>query len=152
MRRRRIPQRAPIFVGCEGLSEMGYAGWLRNLARDRQLPVHLVLSDLGRGAGDPLARVELAIQRVLILERNRVPFVGRFLLLDTDQLSLDANRANRARAFAQQHNFGVIWQDPTHEGFLLRHLPNCLTRNPPNALVAKAHLILKWPGYVKPMT
>jgi hypothetical protein len=39
----------PIFVGCEGQSEVDYVGWLRNLARDRHLPVHLELADLGRG-------------------------------------------------------------------------------------------------------
>lgn len=152
MRRPRIPQRAPIFVGCEGLSEMGYAGWLRNLARDRQLPVHLELGDLGKGAGDPLARIELAIERIAALERNRVPFVRRFILLDTDQLALNANRANQARNLAQQQNLTVIWQAPTHEGFLLRHLPNRLTRNPPSAQVAQTDLLHVWPAYAKPMT
>jgi hypothetical protein len=152
MRRLRIPQRAPIFVGCEGLSEMGYAGWLRNLARDRQLPVHLELSDLGKGAGDPLARIELAVDRIDMLERNRVPFVRRFALLDTDQLALNANRANQARALAQRQNLTVIWQVPTHEAFLLRHLPNRVTRNPANAQIAQAALVQDWPAYAKPMS
>ena len=73
------PQRAPIFIGCEGLSEMGYAGWLRNIVRDRDLPFHLELSDLGRGAGDPLTRIDLAMDRIRRMEGNREPFIGRFL-------------------------------------------------------------------------
>ena len=58
------PQRVPVFIGGEGRSEIAYAGWLRNLARDRDIPVHLELCDLGQGAGDPYTRIEMAIERV----------------------------------------------------------------------------------------
>ncbi len=152
MRRVRLvrPQRTPIFVGCEGQSEMGYAGWLRNLVRDRDLPLHLELSDLGRGAGDPYARVELAIDRLQRMEGNREPFAGRFLFLDTDQLAANVDRAERARRSARDNNLTIIWQNPTHEAFLLRHLPGCDTRRPPNARVAEAALIREWRDYRKP--
>lgn len=144
------PQRTPIFVGCEGLSEMGYAGWLRNLIRDKGLPFHLELSDLGRGAGDPFARIDLAIERVAHLERNREPFVARYVFLDTDQLAADASRAVQARRRATEHDFTVIWQEPTHEAFLLRHLPGCDTRRPPNTREAHKALRREWAAYRKP--
>lgn len=144
------PQRAPIFIGCEGQSEIGYAGWLRNLVRDRDLPFHLELSDLGLGAGDPFARVDLAIERLTRMERNREPFVARYLFLDSDQLVADAGRADQARRRAAAHNFTVIWQEPTHEAFLLRHLPGCDTRRPPNKRLADQALGREWAGYRKP--
>ena len=146
----RRPQRAPIFVGCEGRSEMGYAGWLRNLIRDRKLPFHLELADLGRGAGDPFARVDMAIERLKAHERNREPFIGRFLFLDTDQLAADPDRAERARQLVDKHRFIVIWQEPTHEAFLLRHLPRFVTHQPPDKRAADAALIKAWPEYRKP--
>lgn len=144
------PQRAPIFIGCEGQSEIGYAGWLRNLVRDRDLPFHLELSDLGLGAGDPFARVDLAIERLTRIERNREPFVGRYLFLDTDQLALDPGRANQARQRALEHNFTVIWQVPTHEAFLLRHFPGRDTRQPPDKRTADVALAKEWADYRKP--
>lgn len=152
MRRRRIirPQRAPIFVGCEGQSEVGYASWLRNIVRDRNLPFHLELSDLGLGAGDPFARIDMAIERVSKLEANRQPFIARYLFLDTDQLGIDRVRTEQAHRRARDHNFAVIWQEPTHEAFLLRHLPGRDTRRPPDKRAADAALAREWPGYRKP--
>lgn len=152
MRRRRIirPQRAPVFIGCEGQSEISYASWLRNIIRDRNLPFHLELSDLGRGAGDPFARIDMAIERVNKLEANKQPFIARYLFLDTDQLGIDRDRAEQAHRRARDHNFVVIWQDPTHEAFLLRHFPGRDTRQPPDKRSADAALSREWADYRKP--
>jgi hypothetical protein len=145
-------QRTPIFVGCEGRSEMGYAGWLRNLVRSRDLPFHLELYDLGQGAGDPVTRIAMAVDRIKQLEQNRVPFSRKFLFLDTDQLAADAQRAELARRRAEENNIVVIWQEPTHEAFLLKHLPRCLTLRPASKQIADAELSKKWTGYKKPLT
>jgi len=145
------PQRAPIFIGCEGLSEMGYAGWLRNIVRDRDLPFHLELSDLGRGAGDPLTRIDLAMDRIRRMEGNREPFIGRFLFLDTDQLVTKSAR-EQARRRADDDDITVIWQDPTHEAFLLRHFPARVTHRPPTKQAADTALAKEWVGYEKPCT
>jgi hypothetical protein len=152
MRRARIirQQRAPVFIGCEGQSEIGYCGWLRNLVRDRRLPFHLELADLGRGAGDPFARVDMAIERIARLEGNREPFIGRYLFLDTDQLAADPDRAERARGRASSHGLTIIWQEPTHEAFLLRHSPGLDTRRPPDKRSADTALAKAWAGYRKP--
>lgn len=150
-RRQKIrQQRDPVFIGGEGQSEICYASWLRNLVRDRDLPFHLELCDLGRGAGDPFARVDLAIERVTRMERNRVPFVGRYLFLDTDQLARDAGRAHQAHKRARENNFTVIWQEPTHEAFLLRHFPGRDMNQPPTKRAADLALAKEWANYHKP--
>lgn len=154
MTRRRtiIPQRAPIFIGGEGQSEIAYAGWLRNLIRDRSLPFHLELCDLGPGAGDPLSRIEMAIERLERLEKNRERYVKRYLFLDTDQLATNVGRADQAHRLADRNQLTVIWQDPTHEAFLLRHLAGCDTRRPPDKRSADRALIKEWSDYRKPCT
>ena len=144
------PQRAPIFIGGEGQSEVGYAGWLRNLVRDRDLPFHLELCDLGRGAGDPFTRMDMAFERLTRMEKNREPFVGRFLFLDTDQLAGDRTRAEQARRRALEHKLTVIWQEPTHEAFLLRHFPGREMRRPPDKRSADGALAREWDDYRKP--
>lgn len=148
--RAKRPQKSPIFIGGEGQSELGYAGWLLGLVRDRNLPFHLELCNLGRGAGDPLVRIDLAFDRLTRMERNREPFVGRFLFLDTDQFAADPAREGQAHQRAQEHGFTVIWQVPTHEAFLLRHFPGRDTRQPPNKQAADTALAKEWPDYRKP--
>lgn len=153
MRRRPIrPQRVPVFIGCEGQSEVAYAAWLRNQVRDRDLAYHLELADLGRGAGDPLARVEMAIERVERWERNREQFAGRFIFLDTDQLAISRARAQDARTRAEESGFVIIWQEPTHEAFLLRHLEGHLTKRPATKRLADQALVKVWADYQKPRT
>ena len=42
-----IPQRRPVYIGCEGASEASYAGLPQDMLRDADLAVHLVIEDLG---------------------------------------------------------------------------------------------------------
>ena len=74
MTRRRIPhrpQRRPVYIGCEGASESGYAALLQDFLNDGGLAVHLTIDELSPGAGDPLARVELAVNRIAMLAKKR---------------------------------------------------------------------------------
>jgi hypothetical protein len=148
----RRPQKAPIFVGCEGRSEMGYVRWLRNMVLDQNLPFHIEPYDLGQGAGEPVSRIAMAVDRINQLEKSRIAFTRKFLFLDTDQLAGDAAREELAKRRATENNIVVIWQHPTHEAFLLRHLPNCLTNQPPDKRRADVALAKKWAGYQKPLT
>jgi hypothetical protein len=142
-------QRTPIFIGCEGQSEMRYAGWLRNLVIEQNLPFHLVLEDLGCG-GEPFKRVDMAIARVKQIEKNKERFFARYLFLDTDQLAANSGRADQARRLAFENKFTVIWQDPTHEAFLLRHFPRRDTHCPPDKRAADVALAREWADYRKP--
>jgi hypothetical protein len=74
MSRRRPPfieLRRPVYIGCEGASEVGYVGFLQDLIRNANLPVHLHVDELGPGTGDPLSRIEMAVLRLKQLERKR---------------------------------------------------------------------------------
>lgn len=155
MTRRRpphIPLRRPVYVGCEGASEVSYAGFLQDLIRDAGLPVHLVVEELGPGAGDPLARVEMAVRRIAHLRRTRTAPVGRFVLLDFDQAEREPPRADRARRLADAHNITILWQRPCFEAVLLRHVDGRSTHRPPDTPGAEKALLKEWPEYAKPMT
>lgn len=149
-RRPFIPQRKPIFIGCEGESEQGYAGFLQDLIFDGDLHVHLNIELLK--AGDPLARIELAIRRLSQLRKTRSIFADKFVLLDTDQLALSAARANRARELATANDIRIVWQEPCFEAMLLRHLPGRTAHRPPTSLAAHNAICQEWPQYEKPMS
>jgi hypothetical protein len=154
MRKRRssIPLRRPVFVGCEGESESGYAGLLQDMIREANVPVHLLIADLGIGAGDPLSRVELAVRKLEQLRRTRTAPPEKFVLLDSDQAERDRNRATAARNLAVQYDIQIIWQRPCFEAVILRHLPRCATRRPPDSPEAERALRREWADYRKPMT
>jgi hypothetical protein len=153
MRKRRssIPQRRPIFVGCEGESESGYVGLLQDLIRDASVPVHLIVVDLGIGAGDPLTRIEMAVRKLEQLRRTRTAPPERFILLDYDQVDSNRDRATAAQRLAAQHNIQIVWQRPCFEAVILRHLPQCATRRPPDTPEAERALRREWAEYRKPM-
>lgn len=154
MRRRppSIPERRPVFIGCEGESEVAYAGLLQGMLREEGLHVHLVVRDLGRGAGDPFARIQLAVQRLKQLHRTRLVPPERFVMLDGDQAMRDHERAAAACRLAAEHNIAIVWQEPCFEALLLRHLPDRATRRPPDTPEALRVLEQEWPGYSKPMS
>jgi hypothetical protein len=147
-----IPQRTPIFVGCEGESEAAYVAFLRGLAEAARLPVHLHVEPFPAGVGDPLARVERAVLRLRQLRRQRGDFHSRFILLDADQLELARERGERAVRLAGDNAIELIWQRPCHEALLLRHLPQRADRRPANARDALRALQGEWDSYTKPMT
>jgi hypothetical protein len=148
-RRPFIPQRKPIFIGCEGESEQGYAGFLQDLIHEADLHIHLNIELLK--AGDPLSRVELSVKKLAQLRRTRGNFPDRFVFLDTDQLALSVNRANRARQLAAENDIRIIWQEPCFEAALLRHFEGRTTHRPPTSQVTQIAVQQVWPGYQKPM-
>jgi hypothetical protein len=154
MKRRRptIEPKVPIFVGCEGASECAYVRLLQDFVREQDLPIHLVIEELAPGAGDPLARVEMAVKRLEHLRKVRTAPANRFIMLDTDQIGEAPARAEQARQLAARNNIMLVWQEPCFEAVLLRHLPNCATRQPPTSPAAEQALQQRWPGYEKPMT
>jgi len=148
-RRPHIPLKRVIYVGCEGRSEAGYARLLQTIANSEQLSVHLHVEELHPGAGDPLARVEMAVQRLARLSRTRGAINDRFALLDFDQAEREPQRAERARQLAQANSIEIVWQRPTLEAVLLRHLPNRTAHRPPDAHAAMQALRRDWPDYEK---
>jgi hypothetical protein len=152
MRRYRgsIAPRRRIFLGCEGSSEQAYGTLLGRLARDRpNMHVHIDVVRLNPGAGDPLALVERALQEVARNERGRVPYAIKALLLDRDRIGQAPHRDGQIRVRAREGGLLLIWQEPVHEGFLLRHLLGCEHLRPPKDRCLP-RLQREWSTYTKP--
>jgi hypothetical protein len=147
-RKRTIPPRIPIFFGCEGESERGYGALLNRLIRDStDLHLHIHTELLQPGAGDPLALLQRAIQKIDDLQRKRTAFAYKAVLLDKGR----HDKNQEARRIAAKGGIILIWQRPDHEGFLLRHLDGCQQHRPPAGASFKA-LRQHWPDYAKPQT
>ena len=148
-RRAHRPQRRRIFVGCEGASEVGYVAFIRLLAEEAGLQVHLGIHDC-RG-GDPLAIIETAI-RVHDSRRTKFgAYAARSVFLDADRHGHHSARADRAKQLVKENGFGAIWSTPVLEALLLKHFSGSellRTSTPDLALEA---LLSRWPEYRKGM-
>lgn len=154
MKRRRSPSievRRPVYIGCEGASEAGYAGFLQDLIRAANIPVHLHIDELGPGTGDPLSRIEMAVRRLKQLQKKRSAPRDRFALLDFDQAERDPHRAKVARRIATENTITILWQRPCFEAVLLRHVTGKAGHRPPDTSGAIKALEKEWPEYKKPM-
>ena len=145
------PERKPIFVGCEGQSEVGYIAFISDLAENARLPV-FIKPVLLSPAGDPLARVEKAIRLIDDNRRKRIAYVERFILMDGDQITLAPDRAERAKVLASEHRISIIWQHPCHEALLQRHFAGHEAKLPTTAAISEKQLQKLWPAYSKPMS
>jgi hypothetical protein len=144
-----IAQRRPVFVGCEGKSEAGYAGLIGRLASERESPrIHIVPVQLNPGAGDPVQLIERAASKIKEIERKRDRFWRKAVLIDVASRDVMQSVERRAREYGIQF---VVWQSPDHEALLLRHFRGCENRRPPNGLSMSA-LKKQWPSYEKGMT
>jgi hypothetical protein len=153
MSRRRpyiLPKRS-IFVGCEGKSECSYVGLLQDLIRAMNLSIHLHIEDLGLGAGDPLAKIQLAIRKLEHLRKTRTMPAERFVMMDSDKADEKPERLNQLKILTTKYNIKVIWQNPCFEALLLRHFVAKSTSRPPNTREAERALKREWPEYEKPM-
>ncbi|VVM06174.1 RloB domain-containing protein [Methylacidimicrobium tartarophylax] len=138
-----------IYVGCEGKSEEAYVALLNEFIKEQKLDLWLEADRLNPGAGDPLELVRKASKHVRKEGRNA--FAYKVILLDQDRCSQNPQKAKEARELAEKEGILLLWQDPNHEGFLLRHLPGCQDQNPTTAEEAERRLRQKWPEYEKPM-
>ena len=152
MRRRahHRPERKPVFVGCEGASEVSYVAFLSDLAEAARLPVFI--KPIALREGDPLARVEKAIRLIDDNREKRIDYAARFILMDSDQIAIAPERAAQAKLRATANKISIIWQDPCHEALLLRHFAGHETRRPRTAVASAKLLVKQWPGYQKAMS
>lgn len=150
-RRQPIPQRRRIFLGCEGESEQGYGALLRILLEEVRQDVHL--DPVFLGGGDPLALVKRAAERISRSEltRHEPPYEVRALLLDSDLRGQNSDRDQQALHLAKTFTLRLIWQEPCHEAFLLRHFAECDRLRPPTSALARSRLLQIWNGYEKGM-
>jgi RloB-like protein len=147
-------QRRPVFLGCEGLSEVGYGALIRDILNSQREDIHLDVKLLKPGGGDPLALLEIA-ESILIRARRQggyVPYKLAGILLDCDLLGKDKNRDKKAFKIAEENHIKLIWQNPCHEALLLRHIKNCETLQPSTNKAAFDRLKKEWPDYSKGMS
>jgi hypothetical protein len=150
--RRSVPQRRRFFLGCEGEGEFGYGAALARLLDEQACHVHLDTKLLQPGAGDPLALIERAVSKIAVEERKFGRYVEKIILLDRDRIGQAPARDKAGIPLAAAHNIMLLWQDPCHEAFLLRHLEGFHTHRPPTVTAAMQVLQRQWPAYEKPMT
>jgi hypothetical protein len=144
-----IPQRTRVYLGCEGQSEQSYGRLLSQVAEDAGL--HLLLDTDPLCGGDPLAIVQTAIRHINQRKKLRGDFAHRALLLDRDRIGLTPERDREIAAIAEENSVLLIWQNPCHEGFLLRHFEGQATARPPTSDLAIRELRRIWPEYCKGM-
>ena len=149
---RQKPQRKRFFLGCEGKSEQAYGQLLNKLAQELRVPVYIDVKTLTPGAGNPLALVKRAVKRIKQTELVRTSYSKRFILLDQDQAPARSQIAEDTEALARTNNIILIWQSPSHEAFLLRHLQGHTDKRPLNSNEAEKAIRKAWPEYDKPMT
>lgn len=151
MRRKRkptIPQRERIFIGCEGLSELGYIQWLRMISDANKGYIHPISENLK--GGSLVDMVEKA--QVIFLRKNKeVPIKHKFLILDLDRGHNEPEELMKAKEKIEEYGFTVIWQSPNHEGFLLTHCEDFNAGVPMNKGDVDRLLLRHKPNYSKGM-
>jgi hypothetical protein len=131
------------------MSEVGYGTLIARMARELEnIHVHIDVRVLQPGAGDARALVNRAAQIIANDEQRREPYAVKAILLDTGTQQINAAAAARAAEHGIDY---LIWQSPDHEAVLLRHLPGCQQRRPPQG-ASLAALRAEWPEYEKPMS
>ena len=143
-------QRRRFFVGCEGNSEVGYAAFIRLLAEEAGLAVHLDVRKCQ--GGDPLAIVEAAVQELRRRKNRHGAYAGQAIFLDADRRGDIPDRTARADQLIREHEFRAIWSEPAFEALLLRHMPGCEQLKPATTALALQQLQDCWPRYGKAMT
>jgi hypothetical protein len=110
--------------------------------------LHIHSEQLQPGAGDPLALVQQAVRLIANIQKRRVPFAVKAVLLDRGSPQKNDAAIKHAAQNGIDH---LIWQEPDHEGFLLRHLPGCQQHRPSRGQTLAA-LRREWPDYNKGMS
>lgn len=150
MARRGIPRHKTFFVACEGESEDGYARLLQRFADGAGLRIQILAETIKKTGGEPMRLIANA-RAIIECHRKRSSLVGRFLLLDADQVGSPGHKraAQNAAAAAE---LTLIWQDKCFEAMLLRHFNGYENDSPPTSKEALGRLRKVWPEYSKGMS
>ena len=139
--------RKRIFLGSEGISERNYGQYLRLIADNHNLQVHIDCNYV-TGGGDPLKVVQESIKLMKRHSRNHGDYLVKAVMLDSDKLGRSTDRDNKIRPLAADHDVKLLYSAPNFEAFLLRHFPGCESKMPP-ANTSLSELEKVWPEYYK---
>ena len=122
--------RKRIFLGSEGLSERNYGQYLRLIANNHRLPIHIDCNYV-TGGGDPLKIVEESSKLMKRNSRNHGDYLVKAIMLDSDKLGRSIDRDNKIRQLISGSDIRLLYSSPNFEAFLLRHFPGCESKRPP---------------------
>ncbi|HMK90345.1 MAG TPA: RloB domain-containing protein [Methylocystis sp.] len=151
-RHAKIPQKSPVFLGCEGDSEQAYGQVLNALLHENERQFFIQVVNLNPGAGDPLAMLRRAGKELERLGKSRAEYRLKFMLIDSDRVDREPERRRQAEEKAWKLDVSIVWQEPCHEAFLLRHIDGLSHKRPTTTAEAITTLRSRWPEYRKPMT
>lgn len=142
--------RINFFLACEGESEYSYVKFLNRLAdKHSSMRVHLDPSIIN-GGGDPDKILEISKKEYEFkVKGKKGGYKEKLILMDNDiyqQYSPSAQSDFNSKLTKKK--FGIIWQKPDHEGFLIRHFPNSVS---PISGHSMDQLQKFWPNYHKNM-
>ena len=86
------------------------------------------------------------------MAKTKVPYLHRAIILDIDQVQDNKARFDEVLELARSSDVHIIWQQPCHEAFLLRHFAGYERDDPANSAISEQRLVRVWPEYRKPMT
>ena len=139
--------RKRIFLGSEGISERNYGQYLRMIASNHNLQIHIDCNYV-TGGGDPLKVVQESIKLMKRHSRNHGDYLVKAVMLDSDKLGRSTDRDNKIKPLAADHDVKLLYSDPNFEAFLLRHFPGCESKRP-SAEASLSELEKIWPAYLK---
>lgn len=143
----KIKRRVRFFVACEGKSELVYARFIEEVAKDAGL--HITFEVCQYYGGDPSVIASGAITDAADVDSSADPIRAKFLFLDSDRLDEKSKKdRDEIVKMLQDEGFIVIWQNPDHEGFLLRHFEGHENDRPQRGKSLRA-LKAVWPKYDK---
>ena len=140
-------RRKRVFLGSEGLSERNYGQYLRLIADERKLQIHIDCNYV-TGGGDPLKVVQESIKLMRRNLSNHGDYLLKAVMLDSDKLGRSIDRDTKIGTLVSVSNIKLIYSSPNFEAFLLRHFPGCENKRPP-ADIALSELRKVWPEYYK---
>ena len=97
--------RKRIFLGSEGISERNYGQYLRMIASNHNLQIHIDCNYV-TGGGDPLKVVQESIKLMKRNSRNHGDYLVKAIMLDSDKLGRSTDRDNKIKPLARiSHQF-----------------------------------------------
>ncbi len=152
-RAKTFERRKRVFLGCEGESERSYGRFLSRITERKSLSISMDTVVVNGGSPRTMVQRAISMAREGAVKRGRYFF--KALLLDSDKLAESPKGARQEKleleGLAIRHNMLLIWQEPCHEGFLLRHINGCHSLAPPDCKNAQVMLLKQWPDYSKPI-
>lgn len=139
--------RHPVFVGCEGKSELGYVRWLNRLATFENIPVAITARNMK--GGDPEAIAYGTVKSLRKIAGGPATFNKKYLFLDFFCNARTREKIKAARRIAKRNGISIMWQPICHECFLAKHFVETERRNPRTADECEATLRVVWPDYRK---